>query len=94
MAKVEEMQKQREERRRKAAEKKNARAEEVAAAEGMGLGIESVDFLKQIRAYQEAHQLTEAPSPFNVADVWQARRLAAPLHISTSLHAHLLTISR
>ena len=71
VARVEEMQKQREERRRKAAEKKNQREEQIAAAEGMGLGIESVDFLNQIKAYREAHNLPDHPSAFNVADVWR-----------------------
>ena len=87
VSKVEEMQKLREERRRKAAEKKNARAEEVAAAEGMGLGIESVDFLNKIKQYKDAHNLAEIP--MCVAGFPHTRRAIRPTAYSDGAYARL-----
>lgn len=57
---VERMQRQREERRRKAEEVKVRRAEETKDAEGRG-GIESVEFLRKIRDYRQAHALLKPP---------------------------------
>ena len=66
---VEQMQRQREERRRRAEEVKVRRAEEAKEAEGRG-GIESVEFLRKIRDYREAHALLKPPEPWGGADVW------------------------
>ena len=68
---VEQMQRQREERRRKAEEVKVRRAEETKEAEGRG-GIESVEFLRKIRDYREAHALLKPPEQWDGADVWSA----------------------
>ena len=57
---VERMQRQREERRRKAEEVKVRRAEDAKDAEGRG-GIESVEFLRKIRDYRQAHALLKPP---------------------------------
>jgi len=69
VTRVEEMKKQREERRRRAEEAKNKRAEEAKEAESRG-GIESVDFLRKIREYRQAHGLSETPEPWEGSDIW------------------------
>ena len=66
---VEEMKRQREERRKRAEEAKARRAVEAKDAESRG-GIESVDFLRKIREYREAHGLAAAPAPWAGGDVW------------------------
>ena len=67
---VEEMQRMREERRRRAEEKKNKRAQEALDAQDHG-GIEAVDFLNQIKEYQNRHNIPEVGIPWTGGDVWQ-----------------------
>ena len=66
---VEEMQHARQARRRAAAEAHERRAAEALAAEAQG-GLQTLEFLNQIKSYRAAHNLA-APTPWSGAHVWQ-----------------------